>query len=144
MALAHRVGGRLATPRLAKEARCRSHHRQLSTLNGAPHDLVVRRLEWGVPPRHSIAAFLGDNRGYTRFPVRWLGAVARTAASLKVPQPEVSMEFEACAADLAVARDAATRREAAARQALLDARRATDACNGAWLFTLWVLGTVRT
>ena len=82
--------------------------------------------EWGAPPRHSIAAYLKDNRDHG-FPHRWLGADAAAFAALPSapldPLPLPSDGLRAALAALAAERNTADAAVSAAKRALLEAAR---------------------
>ena len=81
-----------------------------------------RVTDWGVPPRHSIAAYLYDNTDH-EFPPRWLGASLPALADVRKkplqPPPLPTAEMLAALQSLQTER-------AAAEGAVVDARRALE------------------
>lgn len=83
---------------------------------------LARVTEWGVPPRHSIAAYLRDNRDH-EFPPRWLGASLPALANVRKsplqPPPLPTADMLAALTNLQA-------EHAAAEGAVIDARRTLD------------------
>ena len=86
--------------------------------------------DWGVPPRHSIAAYLHDNRDH-EFPPRWLGASLPALSSVRKkalqPPPLPTAEMLRAISNLQTERATAERAVVDARHALDDAWRSADA-----------------
>ena len=147
----HRVGGKQLLAHCPC-ARCSRSWRALSTrapgnlepngvVRGADAAATLRRrqrssqqhhpgglgrvTDWGVPPRHSIAAYLLDSRDH-EFPPRWLGASLPALASVR-RQPLQPPPLPTAAVLTAVANLQAER--AAAEAVVVDARRTL---NDAW------------
>ena len=127
---------RPVVPCCAARAQCQHRrHASASAVNGyasPPLDAMAPDVnslsavtEWGVPPRHSIAAYLKDNRDHG-FPHRWLGADAAAFAALPSapldPPPLPSDGLRAALAALAAERNTADAAVSAAKRALLEAR----------------------
>lgn len=85
---------------------------------------------WGVPPRHSIAAYMHDSRDH-QFPPRWLGAKLPALAAVRKtalqPPPLPTSELLAAVAALSAERDAGEAAVVGARAALEEAWKVSDA-----------------
>ena len=85
--------------------------------------------DWGVPPRHSIAAYLHDSRDH-EFPPRWLGASLPALASVRrkplQPPPLPTAAMLTAVANLQAERAAAEAVVVDARRTLNDAWKSAD------------------
>ena len=111
-------------------------------IGGAPTELpasrtgsgipVGRVTAWGVPPRHSIAAYMHDSRDH-QFPPRWLAAKLPALAAVRMtslqPPPLPTAELLAAVASLSAERGAGEAAVVDARAALADAWKMSDAAH---------------